>query len=121
MKTMPENMENKPGRFAEDKGKVAWTLLAILLICMPLVAIGQLVVATDDELQGVDAQYLFNFDKVHRTVINSNTFYRGPGGAATTTSLPTLRSVWRISNSEWHPWHAESPGTNRSSRAPWVL
>ncbi len=77
---MPENTEKKPGRFAEDKGKIAWTLLAILLICMPLVAIGQLVVATDDELEDVGAQYLFRFDRVHRNILGPNYYNHEPGG-----------------------------------------
>jgi len=87
MKAMPEKIQKGAGRIAEDKGKIAWTLLAILLICMPLVAIGQLIVASDDELQDVGAQYLLKFERVNRRLNGPNMYGHVPGGAATTRGI----------------------------------
>ncbi|MBW1989066.1 MAG: hypothetical protein JRI97_05920 [Deltaproteobacteria bacterium] len=70
---MPDKDQTQSSRLLEDKGKIAWTLVALFLICMPLVAVGQLMVASDDELQEVSAQSIFHFDIEARSIsVNGN-------------------------------------------------
>ncbi len=69
----------QPERQASDsevrgrRGRVAWSLLAIFLIVLPLVAVGRIMVATDDELADVRAQALAEMEIDHR--VNHNVTY----------------------------------------------
>ena len=49
-------------------GRVAWSLLAVFLIVFPLIAIGRIMVATDDELADIRAQAVAEMEIDHRNV-----------------------------------------------------
>ncbi|SHJ80782.1 hypothetical protein SAMN02745216_02306 [Desulfatibacillum alkenivorans DSM 16219] len=49
-------------------GKVAWSLLAVFLIVFPLIAIGRIMVATDDELADIRAQAVAEMEIDHRNL-----------------------------------------------------
>lgn len=51
------------------RGRVAWSLLAIFLILLPLVAVGRIMVATDDELAEVRAQAIAEMEIESRNVV----------------------------------------------------
>ena len=56
--------ESSAGRHG---GRVAWSLLAVFLIVLPLVAVGRIMVATDDELADIRAQALVEMEIDQRT------------------------------------------------------
>ena len=59
----PTDQENQG-----NAGKVAWSLLAVLLIIFPLIAIGRIMVATDDELADIRAQAVAEMEIDHRNL-----------------------------------------------------
>ncbi len=55
-------------RLVKERARIAWTLLALLLILLPVVAVSKLIVATDEELDDVVAQAMIEFTTVTRVV-----------------------------------------------------
>ncbi|MBI9076197.1 MAG: hypothetical protein JEZ02_12365 [Desulfatibacillum sp.] len=49
-------------------GRVAWSLLAVFLIVFPLIAVGRIMVATDDELADIRAQAVAEMEIDHRNI-----------------------------------------------------
>ena len=79
-------------RLKQKQKDIAWTALAFILICLPIVAVGKLIVATDDELDDVVAQSLLEFTTVSRTITGSGT-YRYTAAILKVRAVITIQNV----------------------------
>lgn len=69
---MPQVSRKLPDQPSTDHGRIAWIVLAVVLICLPLAAIAKMIITNDDELDDVVAQSLIEFTTQNRNVTGPN-------------------------------------------------